>query len=160
MPIETLQFPRNIIPDDSYIMSKLAVGQTIQLNDNRIAIVKYIGVPDFAPGEWVGVELEDESGKNDGSVQGTRYFDCEMGKGMFVRPAAIINIISAPPAAKPNGSAAVRKAARPSSVGGSTLGRRGSVPDPSAGKRMSMNSASPSPATRTSRPSSTIRVGI
>ena len=142
-------------------MSELAVGQTVQLNDGRIATVRFVGQTRFAPDDWVGVELEDDTGKNDGSVKGDRYFDCEMGRGMFVRPMAITSIIEQPPpAAKPpNGSAAVKKITRPSSVGGSALGRRmSSVPDPGAGKRMSMNASSPSPAGRTSQPSSMLRV--
>jgi len=139
-------------------MSELSVGQTVQLSDGRIAVVRYVGQTEFAPGEWIGVELEGYDGKNDGSVQGERYFDCEMNRGMFLRPAAATIIAQPPPPVKttngPN-----KKPARPSSVGGPNLVRRQSgVPDPGAGKRMSMNAASPSPVTR-SRPSSTIRVG-
>ena len=32
-----------------------------------------MGLTDFAPGEWVGVELDDPRGKNDGSVEGKRF---------------------------------------------------------------------------------------
>jgi dynactin 1 len=136
-------------------MSELAVGQTVQLTDGRIAIVRYIGDTLFAPGEWVGVELEGNDGKNDGSVQGERYFECSMGKGMFLRPAAATVIAQAP---APKAAPVAKKPARPSSVGGAGLGRRTSVvTDSAAGKRMSMNAASPSPATR-SRPSSMLRV--
>jgi dynactin 1 len=141
------------------IMAELAIGQTVELNDGRTASIRFIGQTEFAPGEWIGVELEDNGGKNDGSVKGERYFECEMGRGMFVRLAAITAILDQPPpAAKP---AAIKKAARPSSVTGPVAGRRSSVaPDPAAGKRMSMNAASPSPAARGSRPSSMLRVSI
>jgi dynactin 1 len=135
---------------------QLQVGQVIELTDGRLATVRYIGQPHFAGGDWVGVELEDESGKNDGSVQGERYFECDMGRGMFVRPAAV-TIIEQAPAPKP-AAVPAKKAARPSSVVGSGIGRRMSaVPDVGAGKRMSMNSASPTPSSR-SRPSSLLRV--
>lgn len=40
-----------------------------------IGRVKYIGEPKFAPGTWCGVELDKPSGKNDGSVEGIRYFN-------------------------------------------------------------------------------------
>jgi dynactin 1 len=139
-------------------MSELAIGQTVQLADGRIAVVRYVGQTEFAAGDWIGVELEGYDGKNDGSVKGERYFDCEMGKGMFLRPSAA-TIIQQPeaPAKVTNGA---KKPARPNSVAAPSLGRRlSSVPDPAAGKRMSMNAASPSPATR-SRPSSLIRVGL
>jgi dynactin 1 len=141
-------------------MSGYQVGQTIQLADGKLATVRYVGQTEFAAGEWIGVELEGPTGKNDGSVQGERYFDCEPDKGMFVRETAIVAIVEQPPA--PKAAAPAKKAARPSSVVSSGLGRRGStVPDTVVNKRMSMNAASPSPAARPgSRPSSMLRVSL
>ncbi|KAI1139825.1 CAP-Gly domain-containing protein [Hypoxylon sp. FL0543] len=130
-------------------MSPIAVGQTIQLPDGRNGVVRYVGQAHFAPGEWVGVELEDDSGKNDGAVQGERYFDCSPGKGMFVRPATV-TILQAAPA--PKTAAPIRRGSRTS-----TVGRSGSVTDSTMNKRMSLNAPSPSPVPRTSRPSSLVR---
>jgi dynactin 1 len=143
-------------------MAELAIGQTVELNDGRTATIRFIGQTEFAAGEWIGVELEDYGGKNDGSVKGERYFECEMGRGMFVRLAAITSIIDPPPpVAKSNGPAGARKVARPSSVTGPGIAKRMSgVADAGAGKRMSMNAASPSPAARGSRPSSMLRVSL
>ncbi|CAK7202319.1 hypothetical protein SEUCBS139899_005041 [Sporothrix eucalyptigena] len=66
-----------------------AVGHIVQLQDGTRGIIRFAGQPHFAPGDWVGVELEAPIGKNDGSVQGERYFDCAMGHGMFLRPKAV-----------------------------------------------------------------------
>ncbi|KAL9942460.1 hypothetical protein ACHAQF_003104 [Verticillium nonalfalfae] len=138
-------------------MSDLAVGQIVQLTDGRNGVVRFAGTTHFASGEWVGIELEDDSGKNDGSVQGERYFDCSMGRGMFVRPSTLIILAQAPaPAAAPAARPTVRKTSRPSSFVPGT-GRVSSVTDPSMAKRMSLNAASPSPAPRTSRPASVVR---
>jgi dynactin 1 len=40
-------------------------------------------------GKWIGIELYEKNGKNDGSVDGIPYFNCEMGYGVFVRPSQI-----------------------------------------------------------------------
>ncbi|KAK4991314.1 hypothetical protein LTR50_001899 [Elasticomyces elasticus] len=74
--------------------SGLALNQTIELNDCRIATIRFLGTTSFAPGEWVGVELEDSTGKNDGSVKGQRYFNCAEGHGIFLRAAGISKILS------------------------------------------------------------------
>ena len=65
------------------------MGHIVRLQDGTCGIIRFAGQPHFAPGDWVGVELETSTGKNDGSVQGERYFDCKMGHGMFLRPRAV-----------------------------------------------------------------------
>jgi hypothetical protein len=52
---------------------------------NKPGIVRYIGATKFAGGTWIGVELEQAFGKNDGSIKGKSYFKCEENKGVFVR---------------------------------------------------------------------------
>uniref|UniRef100_A0A3B5B8X7 Dynactin subunit 1 n=1 Tax=Stegastes partitus TaxID=144197 RepID=A0A3B5B8X7_9TELE len=51
--------------------------------------VAYIGATLFASGKWVGVILDEPKGKNDGTVQGKRYFTCEENHGIFVRQSQI-----------------------------------------------------------------------
>ncbi|KAF3799427.1 Dynactin isoform [Colletotrichum gloeosporioides] len=128
-------------------MSDLGVGQTVRLSDGRTGIVRFVGTTHFASGDWVGIELEDDSGKNDGSVQGERYFDCGMGHGMFVRPTTLAIIAQAPATAKP----AARRPSRPSSFNPGT-GR--AATDSGLTKRMSLNAPSPSPGPKGPRPSS------
>ena len=69
------------------------VGQSIQLNDGRLAIIRFIGNLHFTAGEWIGVEFEDASGKNDGSAKGERYFECAQDHGMFLRPTMIARVV-------------------------------------------------------------------
>ncbi|KAI2611697.1 CAP-Gly domain-containing protein [Hypoxylon fragiforme] len=134
-------------------MTDIAVGQAILLSDGRNGFVRYVGQTHFAPGDWVGVELDDDSGKNDGAVQGERYFDCTPGRGMFVRPSTV-TILRAAPAPTPTPKPApVRRGSRTTSI----AGRAGSISESTVGKRMSLNAPSPSPVPRTSRPSSMVR---
>ncbi|KAH0543925.1 hypothetical protein FGG08_001826 [Glutinoglossum americanum] len=129
-------------------LSLFQVGQTVELNDGRIATIRYLGQPHFAEGDWIGVELESLTGKNDGSVQGERYFDCEHGRGMFVRPTVVRALEQQAQNGKANGAAQVELSKRLSRVqGGTGLGRRESLVD-MAGKRQNMNAASPTPGPR------------
>ncbi|TWU71740.1 hypothetical protein ED733_003075 [Metarhizium rileyi] len=114
-------------------------GQIVQLSDGRKATVRFAGQTNFQVGEWIGVELEDKSGKNDGSVQGIRYFDCPAGYGMFVKPM-MATIVAQAPGTKP----ATRKPARPSSFHPASVK---TVPsgDAALAKRRSLNAPSPSP---------------
>ena len=46
-------------------------------------------LPGASDGPWVGVALDEPYGKNDGSVNGERYFQCQGNHGIFVRPERI-----------------------------------------------------------------------
>jgi dynactin complex subunit len=56
------------------------------LVNNNLGTLRYIGETAFAEGVWLGVELQDPSGKNNGTVEGKKYFSCPDQHGVFVRP--------------------------------------------------------------------------
>ncbi len=70
----------------------IKIGHTIVTQDGREGVVRYIGPLHIAAGEWLGLELPDNSGKNDGSVKGQRYFQCPPGYGIFVRKESAVRI--------------------------------------------------------------------
>ncbi|KAJ3044686.1 hypothetical protein HDV00_001090 [Rhizophlyctis rosea] len=79
-------------PASSKIMSLLALGVRVEVNGTP-GTVKFVGQTQFAAGKWVGVVLDEPTGKNDGSVQGKRYFECEFGYGVFVRASQIKTLL-------------------------------------------------------------------
>lgn len=64
----------------------LKVGDKVYVNGTKPGFIRFQGETSFAPGQWCGVELDDFSGKNDGSVNGVKYFECKQNNGIFVRP--------------------------------------------------------------------------
>ncbi|XP_028919004.1 dynactin subunit 1 isoform X2 [Ornithorhynchus anatinus] len=68
----------------------LKVGSRVEvIGKGHRGTVAYVGATLFATGKWVGVILDEAKGKNDGTVQGRRYFTCEDGRGIFVRQSQI-----------------------------------------------------------------------
>ncbi|KAL8772437.1 MAG: hypothetical protein Q9209_002388 [Squamulea sp. 1 TL-2023] len=128
-------------------LSDFRIGQTVELQDGQSAIVGFVGQTHFAPGGWVGVVLDAATGKNDGSVQGQRYFDCSPGHGMFIRPTALK--ILDQPTPKANGRILLKAneegATKRQSVAVGRL-RRESAMDAASAKRQSISAASPTPS--------------
>ncbi|CAE7231578.1 dctn1 [Symbiodinium sp. CCMP2456] len=71
------------------VPDSLKVGARVEALGQFTGTVKFVGTTQFAAGPWIGVELDTPDGKNDGTIQGERYFDCKAGHGIFARPAAV-----------------------------------------------------------------------
>ncbi|OJJ76502.1 hypothetical protein ASPBRDRAFT_145460 [Aspergillus brasiliensis CBS 101740] len=137
-------------------MADLSPGHVVTLTDGRQATVRFVGSTQFAAGDWIGVELDEPTGKNDGSVQGERYFDCEPGFGMFVRLTAIAAVVEQParptkPAAA-KGNATTTPASRSRAQSGVTPGpsglKRPTSLSSATAKRHSAGASSPTSALR------------
>uniref|UniRef100_A0A8C9FLY1 CAP-Gly domain-containing protein n=1 Tax=Pavo cristatus TaxID=9049 RepID=A0A8C9FLY1_PAVCR len=63
--------------------------QVLLTSSNEMGTIRYIGLTDFAPGIWLGLELRSAKGKNDGSVGEKRYFTCKQNHGVLVRPSRV-----------------------------------------------------------------------
>lgn len=66
----------------------ISVGNRVSVRGQN-GTVRYVGSTDFAPGEWIGVELDTPNGKNNGSVNNKAYFECAEHHGVFVRASMV-----------------------------------------------------------------------
>nr|CAB3231649.1 CAP-Gly domain-containing linker protein 1 [Phallusia mammillata] len=66
------------------------IGDKVLVSGTKLGRIQYLGECQFAPGQWAGVVLENPAGKNDGSVSGVRYFQCEPLHGVFARPSKLV----------------------------------------------------------------------
>ncbi|KAF2675947.1 hypothetical protein K458DRAFT_425108 [Lentithecium fluviatile CBS 122367] len=154
---------------------EIKLGQTVELKEHPKGIVRYLGEIHIRPGIWVGVELPSPTGKNDGTIQTERYFECPPQHGVFVPQAGVVRVLDQP-APKPAPKAAAPKPTakpRPSSVGASstaaakpsarlsTIGlskppaRLGAQPTRPAARLSTLNAARPTPQSPTPQTSRT-----
>ncbi|XP_042867892.1 dynactin subunit 1-like isoform X13 [Penaeus japonicus] len=69
----------------------IRVGQRVEVNGkDSLGTVAFVGSTHFSQGKWVGVILDEKKGKNNGSVQGKSYFQCDDGYGIFVRQSQLV----------------------------------------------------------------------
>jgi len=75
-------------PSDS-----LNLGERVDIvgeNLEDCGVIRFIGRTEFAPGvDWYGIELDEPIGKNDGTVNGIKYFQCRDGHGVFVHEEGV-----------------------------------------------------------------------
>lgn len=64
---------------------RLKVGDVVRISETLEGQVRFYGKTQFADGTWVGIALAIPEGKNDGSVNGVSYFNCEPLHGLFIR---------------------------------------------------------------------------
>ncbi|XP_012927268.1 CAP-Gly domain-containing linker protein 1 isoform X13 [Heterocephalus glaber] len=113
------------------------VGERVWVNGNKPGYIQFLGETQFAPGQWAGIVLDEPIGKNDGSVAGVRYFQCEPLKGIFTRPSKLSRKVQAEDEANGLQTAHASRAASPlststASVTGSSLATPSHIPHKSS----------------------------
>ncbi|KAH0631581.1 hypothetical protein JD844_005979 [Phrynosoma platyrhinos] len=76
LPKVTLPNYDNIPGNLMLISLGLKLGDRVLVDGQKVGTLRFCGTTEFASGQWVGVELDEPDGKNDGSVGGIRYFIC------------------------------------------------------------------------------------
>lgn len=76
---------RTSVPDGMAVGARCEVGGEGAMA--KRGTVRIVGEAEMGKGGvWVGVELDEPTGKGDGSVDGKRYFQCRAKHAVFVRP--------------------------------------------------------------------------
>ncbi|KAL6426794.1 hypothetical protein ACFW04_009253 [Cataglyphis niger] len=95
------------------------IGDRVWVGGTKPGRIAYIGETKFAPGDWAGVVLDEPIGKNDGSVAGSQYFQCEPKRGIFSR----LTRLTRAPLGGYQMSATSTPTSPPESIRGSYLGK-------------------------------------
>ena len=82
--------PSSLPPTSSLVQNApsaghFEIGDRVLVDSLKEGVVGFLGETQFARGLWAGVILDAPEGKNDGLVNGVRYFTCEPNHGIFTR---------------------------------------------------------------------------
>uniref|UniRef100_A0A8D0BN68 CAP-Gly domain containing linker protein 1 n=1 Tax=Salvator merianae TaxID=96440 RepID=A0A8D0BN68_SALMN len=97
------------------------IGERVWVNGNKPGFIQFLGETQFAPGQWAGIVLDEPIGKNDGSVAGVRYFQCEPLRGIFTRPSKLTRKVAAEDEANGTQTSHASRATSPTSVSAASL---------------------------------------
>ena len=66
------------------------VGDRVSVGAKGEGVIRYVGMVENLPlGYWIGIELDELEGKHNGTVKGTKLFECKPGYGLCVRPKRV-----------------------------------------------------------------------
>uniref|UniRef100_U3K393 CAP-Gly domain-containing protein n=1 Tax=Ficedula albicollis TaxID=59894 RepID=U3K393_FICAL len=97
------------------------VGERVWVNGNKPGFIQFLGETQFAPGQWAGIVLDEPIGKNDGSVAGVRYFQCEPLRGIFTRPSKLTRKVVTEDEANGTQAAHASRATSPTSTSAASV---------------------------------------
>lgn len=67
----------------------LKIGTPVLVHGKAPGIIRFVGPTAYAKRDFVGVELAEPTGKNNGTVKGVTYFTCPPRHGIMVRPSDV-----------------------------------------------------------------------
>ncbi|CAJ0588822.1 unnamed protein product [Cylicocyclus nassatus] len=86
--------PEHVEELNAELAKKIKIGDRCEVRIRgepaKRGVVSFNGETKFRQGVWIGVTYDEPVGKNDGSVNGERYFQCEDKHGGFVHPVDVV----------------------------------------------------------------------
>ena len=76
----------SIVPESNGTVANFHVGDRVLVGGVKPGVIAFLGTTQFAKGIWAGIILDTFEGKNNGSVAGVQYFECESNRGLFSKP--------------------------------------------------------------------------
>ncbi|XP_053375815.1 CAP-Gly domain-containing linker protein 1-like isoform X3 [Mercenaria mercenaria] len=104
------------------------IGDHVFVSGSKPGFIAFLGETQFAPGEWAGVVLDETIGKNDGSVNGVRYFQCEPKRGVFCRISKLSRTPGIAGAVKSTEDGATSEASMPVNGDNTPVNKRPTTP--------------------------------
>ena len=80
------QSSSSIGPQSNGTTANFHVGDRVLVGGVKPGVIAFLGTTQFAKGIWAGIVLDNFEGKNNGSVGGVQYFECEPNRGLFSKP--------------------------------------------------------------------------
>ncbi|KAL8177367.1 UNVERIFIED_CONTAM: hypothetical protein K2H54_001291, partial [Gekko kuhli] len=75
--------------EDKNPLQDFSIGDRVLVGNVQPGTLRFKGLTNFAEGFWAGVELDKPVGKNNGTYDGVKYFDCKEKHGIFAPPRKI-----------------------------------------------------------------------
>ncbi|KAJ7068484.1 dynein associated protein-domain-containing protein [Mycena amicta] len=126
--------------------TEVRLGSIAEVTAGR-GVVRFIGTTSFMAGKWIGIELYEPNGKNDGTVGGVIYFNCKPLYGIFVRASQIKAVHGVEPERRPPASNTPPVTSRPSLGHQRTNSLRANAMRPPSASSPSPRSESPAKPT-------------
>ena len=76
------------------VLADFKLGDRVLVGGVQPGTLRFKGPVVFTSGHWGGVELDAPEGRNDGTKDGVRYFDCKPSHGIFAPPEKLSHIPS------------------------------------------------------------------
>jgi dynactin complex subunit len=81
-----IQSNSSVVPESNGTTANFHVGDRVLVGGVKPGVIAFLGSTQFAKGVWAGIILDTFEGKNNGSVAGVQYFECESNRGLFSKP--------------------------------------------------------------------------